>query len=235
MLPQCKAKIFIADERGIEENDEYRKYSTFSHGQYPNEHKAPFATLRLFNEVALAGSQMITMAVEEGVTLLLLPVVGALDYLHSNGTSSFTGAGEALFMRIDKGCYTVTNPYENELVSFIQIWITSESTPLLTGDALPFNLDENRNRLVSINSMQPGNTGYANRFFIGKFNGRQEAVHTLTQPGNSLFFYVLHGAFEVQYRLLHAGDALALWELEEAELEALSNEAIILVAEVPLA
>lgn len=234
MLPQCKAKIFIADERGVEEDNGYRKYSTFSHGKYTNEHKAHFGTLRLFNEVALAGSQMITMAVEESATLLLLPIVGAADYLHSNGTSGFAGAGEALFTLVETGCYTITNPYENELVSFIQIWINSNNTPLQTFNTSPFNLDENRNKLVSVNRMQQGNTGSINKFFIGKFTGRQEAVCTLTQPGNGLFFYVLHGAFEVQYRLLHAGDGLAFWELEEAELEALSNDAIILVAEVPI-
>lgn len=234
MLPQCKAKIFIADERGVEEDNGYRKYSTFSHGKYTNGHKVPFGNLRLLNEVALAGSQRITTPVEEGVALLLLPIVGAVDYLHCNGNSSFTRAGEAMFTRIEKGCYTITNPYENELVSFIQIWMTGESAPMQTSETLPFNLDENRNKLVSITGMQVGNTSYTNRFFIGKFTGRQEAVCTLTQPGNGLFFYVLHGAFEVQYRLLNAGDGLALWELEGAELEALSNEAIILVAEVPL-
>jgi hypothetical protein len=39
---------------------------------------------------------------------------------------------------------------------------------------------------------------------------------------------------EVQYRLLQAGDGLALWNLAEIEMEALSKEAIILVMEVPL-
>lgn len=32
---------------------------------------------------------------------------------------------------------------------------------------------------------------------------------------------------EVQYRLMNAKDGLALWDLQEIELEALSNEAII--------
>jgi redox-sensitive bicupin YhaK (pirin superfamily) len=46
--------------------------------------------------------------------------------------------------------------------------------------------------------------------------------------------YVIEGAFEVQYRLLHARDGLALWEAERVEWEALSNDAILLVLEVPL-
>jgi hypothetical protein len=70
--------------------------------------------------------------------------------------------------------------------------------------------------------------------FIGKFTGREEAVYRLSDPRNGLFAFVLQGAFELQYRLLHAGDGLGLWELPEAELEALSNDAIILMVEVPL-
>jgi len=44
----------------------------------------------------------------------------------------------------------------------------------------------------------------------------------------------LEGAFEVEGRLLHARDGLALWETEKVELEALSNDAIILVMEISL-
>lgn len=45
---------------------------------------------------------------------------------------------------------------------------------------------------------------------------------------------MLEGAFEVQGTLLHARDGLALWETDEVEMEALSNDAIILLVELPL-
>jgi len=38
----------------------------------------------------------------------------------------------------------------------------------------------------------------------------------------------------VEGRLLHARDGLTLWETEEAEMEALSNDAIVLLIELPL-
>ena len=48
------------------------------------------------------------------------------------------------------------------------------------------------------------------------------------------FVFVIEGAFEVQGTLLHERDGLALWKTEEVEMEALSNEAIILVIELTL-
>ncbi len=44
-----------------------------------------------------------------------------------------------------------------------------------------------------------------------------------------LYFFVIQGAFEVANRLLEARDGLGLWSVKEVELEALSNEAIVLV------
>ena len=46
--------------------------------------------------------------------------------------------------------------------------------------------------------------------------------------------FVIEGAFEVQGTLLHARDGLALWGTDKLEKEALSNDAIILLIELPL-
>ena len=43
---------------------------------------------------------------------------------------------------------------------------------------------------------------------------------------------MIQGAFEVQHRLLKSRDALALWNVVEVEIEALSNEAIIVLIEM---
>jgi redox-sensitive bicupin YhaK (pirin superfamily) len=56
----------------------------------------------------------------------------------------------------------------------------------------------------------------------------------LKNKNAGLFVFVIEGAFEVEGRLLHERDSLALWETGKAEMEALSNDAIILVIESPL-
>ena len=71
------------------------------------------------------------------------------------------------------------------------------------------------------------------RGFIGQFDGREEAVYTLKDPKNGAFIFVIEGAFEVQNRLLESRDSLALWSVGNLELEALSNNALILLLEIP--
>ena len=46
--------------------------------------------------------------------------------------------------------------------------------------------------------------------------------------------FVIHGAFEVENRLLESRDGLAIWNTDRIELEALSNEAILLLLEIKL-
>ena len=94
-----------------------------------------------------------------------------------------------------------------------------------------FNIDENRNKLISINPVK--NAELKNLLVsIGKFSGRREAVYKMKSAQSNLFVLVIEGAFEVQGRLLHAKDGLALWnEPGEIEMEALSNDAIIFLIE----
>lgn len=218
MVPQSKGKIFLSEERGLNELSWFRSYNTFNFGQYYNEHKTPFGALYVFNEDTLAGGRSITMQVAEDSDIILIPVVGAVSC-----DGNLVEAGQTQFLSKAAGTsFSITNPYETELVKFLQLWIKVPGTtaPALTS----FDLDADKNKLVEIN----------NRVLTGKFDGREEAVYKISQPGNGLFAFVIEGEFEVQYRLLQPGDSLALWEIDKVELEALSNDAIILIIEMPV-
>jgi hypothetical protein len=54
----------------------------------------------------------------------------------------------------------------------------------------------------------------------------------LAQPDNRLVAFGLAGAFELESRLLHEKDCVALWDVEEIKLEALRNHAIVLLLEL---
>lgn len=229
MLDNSQGKMFLAAERGHTETDWFRSYNTFNFGNYRHEHKTPFGPLYVFNDDTLAGGKKISLLVEEDSTIILLPTVGAIIFVDSLGHESMIEAGQAQVYTAKKDTsILIGNPYDDELINFLQIWIRQpaavQSESLLTS----FDLVHNKNKLVEINK-----TGSFYKSFIGKFRGREEAVHTL-DPDNGLFVFVLEGAFEVQYRLLETRDSLALWNIQKVELEALSNEAIILLLEIPL-
>ena len=160
-------------------------------------------------------------------------------------------AGQCRLQRVLAGTtIELGNPYEEELVNFLHLWFKHSSPPwsespwFVSPRTIPnppqqvaFDLNNHKDKLIELPTGQespaPVNRLFGKQF-IGKFTGRTEITHTITPPYNGLFVFVIEGAFEVQYRLLHARDGLALWDLQEVEFEALSNDAIILVTEIAI-
>ncbi|MBS1653886.1 MAG: pirin family protein [Bacteroidetes bacterium] len=232
MIPQSKAKIFLADERGHSEMDWFRSYNTFNFGQYQQEHKQPFGALYVCNDDTLAAGRSISWLVEEDTQLLLLPLAGILEFKDSLGNHTVLEAGDCCYCVLPAGAsFQLINPCKDELIRFMHCWCRSEkSCSVADSFNVSFDLQEVKNSIIPLMQNQQA----VIKAGIGLFDGRAEAVYHLKDKKNGLFVLVIDGAFEVQYRLLHAGDALALWEMDEVELEALSNNALILLLEVPL-
>ena len=228
MIQQSKGKIFLADERGCSELNWFRSYNTFQFGVYTREHKTPFGSLYVLNDDTLAGGQYISMVIEEDTTVVLLPVVGAITITDSTGYSDHIEAGQCRLHTVRRSTtITIGNPFDQELVNFLQLWIKRPAASADIGQQkVSFDLDGQKNQLVELSS--------ALTAFIGKFDGRSEIEYQVQHPGNGVFVFVIEGAFEVQYRLLHARDGLGLWDTDTIELEALSNDAIVLLLEIPL-
>lgn len=226
MIPQSKGKMFLSDERGLTQHDWYRSYHTFNFGNYYNGHKQPFSNLYVLNDDTLAAEESIRMSVKEHTAVLLIPVIGAIGCRDHNGDHTMIEPGMVQLLALPPGSgFQVNNPYkkETDLVNFLQLWIKIK-TP--ANQDFSFDLPANRSQLTEI--FRLGNTiGY-----MGQFDGRAETTLRVGKPGNALFAYVIEGAFEVQYRLMHARDGLVLWDLEQAGLEALSNNAIIMLIEI---
>jgi len=237
MVPQSKGKIFLADERGHTELEWFRSYNTFNFGNYRHPHKDPFGALYVLNEDTLAGGSNISLQAEEDSEIILLPVVGTITYTDSLGNAGSVKAGQLVVLDAPKGMFVrIGNPYEGDLVKFLQWWVRVPSrTRPVAPEVLSFDLDGNSNMLTRACARRRDSLSiHFHGAVIGKLKGREEAVYKTIVPGNGLFAFVIQGEMEVQYRLLQAGDGLALWNLAELEMEALSREAIILVMEVPV-
>ncbi len=238
MNVQSKRKIFPADERGCDETDWYRSYSTFNFGKYFNEHKHPFDDLYVLNDDTLAGGMHFNINIEENSVMLLLPVAGAVTYKDTYGNESIINTGQLQVSYLHKGAaIEISNAYKYELINFLQPRIkTDTSKTNIQPEIFSFDLDKNKNKLIRLTSASTLNTNNAIQFTltsIGKFTGREEAVYRMKNKESNLFVFVIEGVFEVQGHLLHARDGLGLWDVsEDKELEALSNDAIVLMIEL---
>lgn len=223
-----EARIFLGNERGLTESDWFRTYNMFNAGCYISPHKESFEGLYMLNEETLAPGRRLTTEVQEDSYLLLVPVVGGVQCSGTGHHTRQVEAGELLLWPAEKGSILrVHNPYE-DLVQFIQVAIKANNAPLSTQvQQYPLVLD--KNWLSCTGEGQDKTLPFVAG--LGKYKGRSEDVYQLA-PDRSLFVYVIQGAFEVQSRLLHAGDGLALWNCTNIEWEALSNEAILLLIDL---
>jgi hypothetical protein len=232
MIPQTPGKIFLADERGLTESDRFRRYSTFNFGSFTHAHKGPFGRLYGLNEETLAGNHTVEFTVAEASHVLILPFVGAVTLNGAAHSTITVGVEEALVLTLPAGSVLqVKNPFETELVSFLHIWLLADApVSAVAAEQAGFSFATSPNSLtplLSAASLLPLTAS------IGQFVGRCEVVYQLANPEASLYAYVLTGAFELEGRLMHKEDGLALWNAAEIELEALSNDAVVLLLELP--
>ncbi len=216
-------KIFLADERGKSENSTRQLFSTFNFREYQHEYKTPFGRLHTFNDVTLAAAATVMQSATLTGVLLILPITGSAIF---NQTT--IEPGQVLAVPVAPGfAYRLTNPYPADWINLLWIEIVGENLP--QADAQLFNFDLEH----TANTLSPAITGdkLPINLHIGRFDGRREALYHV-KPDNQLFAFVLGGAFELQNRLLHERDGLALWSTDTVEPEALSNDAVLLLLEL---
>ena len=221
-------KIFLADQRGFSEDATQQCYSTFNFGEFQNGVKQPFGTLCTLNdEVLSAGSVSIQQALHNNY-LLLMPITGSVTYTDNSRWLELEPGEAAMIPLIAGSEFKISNPYPANWINYLRIEIRCDG--LFAGKAarFAFDLEERPNQLIPVID----SPALPFKVHIGRFAGREEAVYQLAEASGKIFSFVIAGAFELQNRLLHQHDGLALWDAGTIEGEALSNNAILLLLEL---
>ncbi len=234
MTQELKAKIFLADQRGINETDKFRSRPTFNFGNYFNEHKQAFENIYVLNDDTLAGGCKLTMLVTEYSYVILIPVAGAINCKHNEENENLIVAGQSYIIRAEKGTVIeIGNPFNEEHVNFLQIWIRSGREDVTSSKLHTYeDVTKNVNNFVRATGVNDSQHKLPFSISIGKFSGRGETVYLPQNKRANLLVFVIEGAFEIEGRLLHARDTLTLWNAAQAETEALSNDAIMMIIEL---
>jgi hypothetical protein len=233
MKRESPAKIFNSALRGSEETAAYKCFYTFNFKDYQTEFSGAFGQLKFLNDESISPQQSITYTYEEDTCVVLLPITGALNYRNDIHTEELVQSEQLKILVIEKGAScTFHNPFDQEWINYLHIGF--KTTPSQTGQPSTLqNIEfKNMNELVGFGF--PAQTGDQPDGYIGMYEGRSEGNYTLKNTNHGLFVYVIRGAFEVQGRLMEYRDGLSLWNTNEIEFEALSNNAIILLLEIKL-
>jgi redox-sensitive bicupin YhaK (pirin superfamily) len=234
MIRQSPAKIYLADQRNMEETTAFRAFRLFTQYSSTDGAEQAFGDLLSFNDTMLAPGQSMQVKAERDARLLLLPLYGAIEWKQGDEESFLLAAGQLAVMSVKADSYyQLNNPFSDTVVNFLGIELAMQTISSATQAVAELDLNTFMNVLVQV-AAGDSSAGETWRLSVGKFSGRGETLYTRRHPSNGLFFFVIEGAFEVEGRLLHSRDALALRDLPDAETEALSNDALLLVLELPI-
>ena len=223
-----KGKMFLADQRLVTENEHIRRHSTFNFGNayYPT--KEPIGNLHTFLDDLLAPKASNMLFQEESGEITIIPVTGTVNLIDAEGNEAGIEVGKSITTFIEEGSFiTLKNPYENENINYLIIGLKNEGAQPNSSSFHEIDLSTSN----QLNSITPNSAPF--KISLGRFNGRGENEQLLEKE-EALYCYVLNGAFEIDGRLLHQNDGLALWETDKVEMEALSNNATLLTIAFPL-
>jgi len=228
VLSKTEAIIYVANQRGCSEAEWFRSYYTFNFGEFRQESRTPFGSLVAFNEHTLKEGRTLSFVHTESVKVLLLPIVGELNY-RSGDAECTVDVGQVSYTVLQAGTpLELSNNYTSNSIHFLHVCLRADNT-----------IHDNYSRTCTSdfkdnsNEFAPLNVSADELFFIGKLNGRKDVVCQRKLQQSGVFIYQISGTCEVNGRILLPGDALSLMHVETIEFEALTHEAIVFVGEIP--
>lgn len=215
MRHQSSAKIYLADQYIAEQSVGTRSVTVF------NDQANPFTNLWSVKDEVIAPGCYIEYYLYTGA--MLLPVVGSL-LVYLDGRETEIACGELLLVN-QVTHIRVMNHYDDALVNYAIMIFTQSFVPELSVSKCSFNLNGAGNEMQDIISND------LFKMAIGKFEMRRDTTYFTGNSGKYCFCWVLQGSFEIEGRLLHARDALAVWNTSELDIESLGKESILLLIE----
>lgn len=215
MHHQSLAKIYLADQYITDQSDSTRSIDIF------NGHAHPSNIISLIKDETIAPGRFMEYHLPAGA--ILLPLVGSL-LVYPDDEETELACGE--LMLVNRAKYIkVVNNYDDVLINYIIVIFRQSFNHAFSVSRFSFHLDRNKNEMQEVVNHHPV------KMAIGKFEMRRDTTWLTGSPDKYSFCWVLQGSFEIEGRLLHARDALAIWNTSMLDIESLGKESILLLTE----
>lgn len=223
-----EVRIYIGEQRGETTFDSGWVRSTLNYGDYFSAHRNAIGSLHHVNEWTGYGAQHFLLPLSQQSISVFIPLVGDIVF-QINNQEYIVSLGSLLVFSTYAATEVSIGQSGSKDDNFVFQQFSFVSAGCLTAEAsiydLPIVRASDQNKLRSV--LQTEKIPF--QIYSGAFVGQVTDKLLLDQAYNHVLAITLDGNFEVEQRLLFAGDALFLPEIEDLEIECLSDTGVLLV------
>ena len=213
---------------------------TFSFADYYDPERIHFGALRVLNDDYVAAGMGFGTHPHNNMEIISIPLEGDLEHKDSMGTVAVIKNGDVQVMSAGSGItHGEYNKNKDKPVKFLQIWVIPNRKNVQPRyDQVTLKKDDRHNKLQQIISPNPNDAGvwiYQDAWFhLGEFDKDFAIDYPVKKAGNGVYAFILKGDVTIDGNVLNERDGLGIWNTDKISIEANSQDAEVLLMEVPM-
>jgi redox-sensitive bicupin YhaK (pirin superfamily) len=229
--------VRAGNERGHADHGWLESFHSFSFAEYHDPDHMAFGPLRVINEDRVAPGKGFGTHGHRDMEIISYVLDGELAHKDSMGTGSVIRPGDVQRMSAGRGVmHSEFNHSNSQVTHFLQIWIMPNVTGIAPSyEEKRFEVADKRGRLrlvASPHGTQGSLTIHQDaRVYAGLFDGAESATLDIA-GGRRVYVHVARGGIRVNGKLLDAGDAAKMTDVDRLELTQ-GSAAEVLVFDLP--
>ncbi len=245
-LPQTKPEpaentvLHKAKSRGHANHGWLDSNHTFSFASYYHPERMHFGVLRVLNDDQVDPGMGFGRHPHDNMEIISIPLEGDLEHKDSLGNVAVIKHGDIQVLSAGTGIFhSEYNKNNDKPVKFLQIWVFPKKKNLAPRyGQVSLNMTDRHNKLQQVVSPNQGEEGvWINQdawFHMGSFDKDFSLEYHLKNPQNGVYAFVIKGDFTIASIALNERDGLGIWNANKISVKATSNNAEILLMEVPM-
>lgn len=245
-IPNTKSTIMAnivlhkAETRGHANHGWLDSHHSFSFANYYNPERMHFGVLRVLNDDRVDPGMGFGTHPHDNMEIISIPLEGDLEHRDSMNNVAVIKHGDIQVLSAGTGItHSEYNKNKDRLTKFLQIWLFPNKknvTPRY--DQISLDVNDRHNKLQQILSPYPDDAGVWIHqdawFHLGKFDKDFNIDYEIKKKGNGVYAFVISGDFTIEGIALNSRDGLGIWDTNKISLNANSQDAEILLMEVPM-
>ena len=214
---------------------------SFSFANFYDANREQFGKLRVLNDDIIAPGKGFGTHPHSNMEIVSIPLAGALAHKDSLGHESIINTGDVQVMSAGTGIkHSEYNPNEDEATNLLQIWLFPDKAnikPRYDQKSFDFNAEDNKFlTVVAPESYDDDNALWIHQdayFNIATISGSSNLTYEFNNESNLAYLFVISGSVSVEDQTLKSKDALGIFETNKITVNALKEDARVLVIETP--